>query len=112
MDARIAPKLPILIRWICKSANIRASGGRMGEIEEIDAQLTPIFARLAALSTHLSFSYVCDLSDEESIAKQTYGGIYRIDICTAGEHADFGSWVAKFRAEWDLPEYKAKFTCT
>jgi hypothetical protein len=84
----------------------------MEEIEEIDTQLIPILTRLVAIAMHLPFEYVCELSDEESIAKQTYQGIYRIDIFTSRENDDFESWAAKFRAEWDLPEYKNKFTCT
>lgn len=84
----------------------------MREIEEVDAQLTPILAKLVALSAELSFSLVCELSDDAAVAQQTYKGIYRIDICTAGDHADFEPWVAEFRAEWDLPEYKKMFTCT
>lgn len=84
----------------------------MKEIEEIDAQLTPILERLVSMSMHLSFEYVCELSDKEMIAKQTYQGIYRIDIFTSRDNDDFASWVAKFRAEWDLPEYSKKFTCT
>jgi hypothetical protein len=62
-------------------------------IEEIDAQSTPILTRLVALATHPSFEYVCALSDEESIAKQTYKGIYRIDIFTSGENDDFESFL-------------------
>jgi hypothetical protein len=84
----------------------------MEEIEEIDSQLTPILARLVAMSMNLSFVYVCELSDKVTVAKQTYKGIYKIDIFTSGDNDDFQSWVAKFRAEWDLPEYKKKFTCT
>jgi hypothetical protein len=47
----------------------------MEEIEELDAQLTPILTRLVAMSKHLSFEYVCELSDEETIAKQRIGWI-------------------------------------
>lgn len=84
----------------------------MKTIEEIDAQLTPIRTEMVSLSARLSFNYVCELADEDTIAKQTYMGIYLIEIHTPGRNEDFESWVATFRTEWDLPEYKKKFTCT
>ena len=84
----------------------------MDEIETIDSELTPLSARMVSLSQNLTFSYICDLSDTKTIAAQTYKGIYLIEVCTASIHADFDSWALEFRAEWDLPEYHKKFTCT
>jgi hypothetical protein len=84
----------------------------METIEDIDQTLTPIFNRLLALADDLAFTYVGELSDTPLIAQQAYPGIYRIDIATASAHTNFDSWITQFRADWDLEEYKALFTCT
>jgi hypothetical protein len=84
----------------------------MKEIENLDARLTPILSSIVEVCARLSFSYICGLADEATITKQKYMGVYRIDILTPGRNEDFNAWAAQFRAEWDLPEYKQKFTCT
>lgn len=84
----------------------------MDEILDIDAELTPLSARIAAASQALQFTEICGLHDEAEIARQIYKGIYLIEISTAGVEEAFDSWVFDFQAEWDLPEYKKKFTCT
>lgn len=84
----------------------------MREIERIDAALTPLAPRLMASASVDMFTEVCLLKDMDKIDSQTYKGIYRIDIKSGGGHADFASWAAQFAREWDLEEYRKKFTCT
>ncbi len=81
-------------------------------IDTIDRALSPLFAELVSAAQDLAFVFICDLSDSKTIAAQTYKGVYLIEVHTASSHTDFDQWALEFRAEWDLPEYHRKFTCT
>lgn len=82
----------------------------MVRIKEIDQQLTKLFCEFDTIANSLDLPYICDLSDENTIGKQDYPGIYKIDINTGDTHKDFNSWIAEFQAEWEHPDFLKKFT--
>lgn len=53
---------------------------------------------------------ICPLSDEMTIARHTYPGIYRIDISTAGGPTEIAAWVDALRHEWEHDDFKKSFT--
>ena len=84
----------------------------MEEIKFIDNDLNPIKERLKDLIDSLEFEFLCALDDEDKISDQSYNGLYLIEVCTKGRHKNLESWISNFVNEWDVPEYKAKFTST
>jgi hypothetical protein len=80
----------------------------MQPVQELDAELTRIFANFQTLVSTLEFEEMCELSDEASIAKLKYPGIYKIDIHTGDTHKSFDKWYEWFHGQWVTEEYKRK----
>lgn len=82
----------------------------MHRIEKLDTQLISLFSPLNEIAAEIDLPFICDLSDEQKIAEQTYRGIYRIDIQTTGVPRDLDSWIDALRAKWELESFKKSFT--
>ena len=82
----------------------------MDRILKLDSKLTPLFALLDRVAKDLVMPLVCPLSDQKTIAEQTYPGIYRIDVSTAGASGSVNEWIEAFRGEWEHEDFKGKFT--
>lgn len=82
----------------------------MERITAIDEKLTAVFGGFEAIAKDMQMPVICDLSDEATIALQTYSGLYRIDIATPGPEMDLEEWISDFRADWELDRYKKSFT--
>lgn len=75
----------------------------------IDKQLSGIANNFAEIAKMLVFDDICDLADEGTVKQQTYAGIYKIDIQTAGDHKTFDNWSSWFVKEWTDDKYRRKF---
>ena len=82
----------------------------MYRIMELDEQLSTLFRDFKVVAGELEMVNICDLSDEETIALQSYPGVYRIDVSTAGNSADVSAWIEEFRLEWEHSDFLKKFT--
>lgn len=82
----------------------------MHRLLELDLKLSPLLSQLRHVASELEMPLVCSLADETAIAQQTYPGIYRIDISTAGASGTVGDWIEAFRVEWEHEDFKKKFT--
>lgn len=88
----------------------RTRGPEMHRILTLDQQLTSLFADIEDIANDLALPLICLLSDEETIRKQTYPGIYRIDVYTGGTATDVSAWIETFRSEWEQDDFKKKST--
>lgn len=81
----------------------------VNQIAEIDRTLTTLFEGFVNLTEQLRFTPICDLSDEATVAKQQYAGIYKIDIEVTEPHKTLTEWISWFTAEWVQERYERKF---
>lgn len=81
----------------------------MHRIRHLDLQLSSLFENFADVASTLEPAFVCTLADMDTIARQAYPGIYRIDIAT-GAARDVDSWMRDFTALWEGDGLKHKFT--
>ncbi len=82
----------------------------MNRLHSIDQELTSLFSGFQQIANEIDMPVICNLSDEETIAQQSYPGIYRIDVLTTGDTEDAASWIEAFRAEWEHDDYRKSFT--
>jgi hypothetical protein len=82
----------------------------MERITKLDGTFSPLFEEIVKVASEIDMPFVCDLCDEEKIAKQSFRGIYRIDISTAGSAFNVSEWIERFRIEWEHDDFKKKFT--
>lgn len=82
----------------------------MQKILELDQKLSALFADFEGVATELEMPLVCSLSDEDTIAKHLYPGIYRIDVSTSGGPTEISAWVEELRQEWEHEDFKKSFT--
>jgi hypothetical protein len=82
----------------------------MQRILEIDRQLSTLFANFSSIAADLEMPLICALSEEHVIAQQTYPGLYRIDVATAGGPSEVAAWVDALREEWEHEDFKKSFT--
>lgn len=82
----------------------------MERISRLDGTFSPLFEEIVKVASEVEIPYVCDLSDETKIATQSFPGIYRIDISTAGLTCNVSEWIERFRIEWEHDDFKKKFT--
>lgn len=80
------------------------------KIVELDKRLSSMFSDFAVLAQELEFQTICDLTDEPTIERQRYPGIYRIDIEAGSRHASFADWIREFKLKWEHDDYIKKFT--
>lgn len=83
---------------------------RMQRITQVDAELATQFATIVEVANQIDIPIICDLSDENEIAKLTCAGIYKIDICTTGSAGSVQAWVEALREEWEHEDYLRRFT--
>lgn len=70
------------------------------KFNKIDDDLTSILADVEKIANTINFDIICELSDESTIKKQEYYGIYKIDVKTSWPQGDFSTWVDKFKSNW------------
>lgn len=82
----------------------------MQRIIELDHELSNLFLNFKKTVSELEMEYICELSNEPKILLQSYPGIYRIDVSTAGTLGDLATWIGEFRSEWEHQDFLKKFT--
>lgn len=82
----------------------------MQRIAQVDAALATQFAKIVQVAKDIDISVICDLREEEKIAKLTCAGIYKIDVCTNGSSASAQQWIEALRQEWEHENYLRMFT--
>jgi hypothetical protein len=82
----------------------------MHRLPEMDLLLSQALHPILEIAATVEMPFVCLLSDESEIAKQTYPGLYRIDIQTAGAETVLSDWIAALQAEWEHADFKKSFT--
>lgn len=82
----------------------------MKRIIGLDSQLTELFADFDQVACGLKFKNICLLDDLDTVAKQTYAGIYRIDIATDSSTESSRDWIEELRGEWEHEDFKKRFT--
>lgn len=82
----------------------------MQRLIKLDKELSSLFADFNDIANELEMKDICDLSDEATIAQQSYAGIYRIDVSTAGSSAEVAEWIKAFQVEWEHEAYLKKST--
>jgi len=82
----------------------------MQRIITLDGTFSPLFAEIVKVASEVEIPYVCDLSDEVTIATQSFRGVYRIDVSTSGSACSASEWIERFRVEWEHDDFKKKFT--
>jgi len=78
----------------------------MQRIRDLDADLTRVFVDFQEVAKTLDFQEICELSDEKEVARQSYPGIYKIDMHTGGQFTTFDTWYEWFYKEWVTTEYE------
>jgi hypothetical protein len=76
----------------------------------LDQSLTKLFMNFEALANELNFQVICELSDDTTIEKQNYPGIYKIDIKNHGIYENVTDWIKWFKDNWEHDDYHRKFT--
>lgn len=87
----------------------------MRRIIEIDNALSALFDGFGETVRSLEMDQICLLNDHETILRQNYPGIYRIDVQVVeptGEKDGVAGWMRDFVAEWDHADYVGKNTPT
>lgn len=81
-------------------------------IEAFDNALKTIVLNFEGAAQRIDMPFACYLDNGDAVAQQEYPGIYRIDIATTGSACDLESWFSTLKNEWDLDEFRKKFTPT
>ena len=92
------------------AVKVLCQGNFMYRILKLDQKLSALFGNFETIAKELDLADICDLSDEATIAKQKYPGIYRIDVSTAGTVLDVVEWIEAFRVEWEHEDFFRRFT--
>lgn len=82
---------------------------------KIDAALTSLLDGFGAIVRSLKPQHICSLSDHDMILRQTYPGIYRIDVKVnkpIRDGAALSRWKRRFAGEWDHADFVGKNTPT
>jgi hypothetical protein len=79
-------------------------------IQKLDAELTKLQSQFEVISKETSFTYICSLADEATVAQQKYEGIYLIEIRTTGRKSGLASWYKQFKEGWEHPSFRKAFT--
>lgn len=82
---------------------------------KIDVALTSLFDGFGAIVRSLEPQHICSLSDHDLILRQTYPGIYRIDVkvrVPIRDRAALSHWMCRFAGEWDHADFVGKNTPT
>lgn len=82
----------------------------MLRIMNLDSQLSTLFLDFKKVASELRMEDICELSDEKTVSLQSYPGIYRIDVSSAGSVLSLPAWIEEFRLEWEHDDFFKKFT--
>jgi hypothetical protein len=80
--------------------------------DEMDRRLKITLEDFSVLAGQIQMEHVCELSDEKTIAAQTYPGVYKIDIKNNGTYPLLQDWMRWFQEKWDDPIVVKKFVPT
>jgi len=80
------------------------------KIHTIDNGLDALFKEFTPMASSVAFKIVGNLFDDELIEKQTYPGIYYIELDTTGKTtATLEQWLDNFQQEWMDEQYRNQF---
>lgn len=80
------------------------------KILAIDCRLSDMLKEFDVLASSMKFKRVGNLLDEDLVAKQSYPGIYLIEVNTRNSgFATLDQWIDTFQRQWRGKKYELKF---
>ncbi len=81
------------------------------EIKKLDAKVAAMVRKALVHAERLRFKRICRLDDQSAIRKQTYPGLYFIEIRVDRQlHRTVQEWIEWFRPRWERDEPRMHFT--
>jgi hypothetical protein len=80
------------------------------KIYAVDRALDKLLAGFEELASMIPFKLVGSLLDDELVSRQSYPGIYFIEVYTRGTALEtLEQWIDTFRGEWQAEKYRDRF---